>query len=155
MYISCLFHIIWARNRGERTQLGAEMGLQHQPQQQPSLSDKCLHMMFRNINLKICNLHVFIVLFCIIWHENEEQISLCIFWPGTSDQPSMEHGAREAVASLGQEPGDSQSRWWRCDHCTVVPVMSMSCHQWYIFYETAIWGNCWSMQSEGFKFIVI
>ena len=37
MYISCLFHIIRARNRGERTQLGAEMGLQHQPQQQTSV----------------------------------------------------------------------------------------------------------------------
>ena len=55
--------------------------------------------MFRNINIKICNLNVFMVLFCIIWHE--EQISLCIFWPGTSEQPSMEHERRWLGGQLG------------------------------------------------------
>ena len=56
-------------------------------------------MMSRNINIKICNLNVFMDLYRIIWHE--EQISLCIFWPGTSEQPSMEHERRWLGGQLG------------------------------------------------------
>ena len=91
--------------------------------------------MFRNINIKICNLNVFMVLFCIIWKWRTNFFVYLL----TRDIGAAEHGAREAVAgwparcripeTVSQDGGGGVTTALWCQWC----------NQWYIFYETAIW----------------
>ena len=145
MFISSFFHITWARNRGdERTQLEAEMGLQHQPQQQTSVQISVFIWCLGILILKLKRFHG-----SILHNMKMKNKFLCVsFDQGHRSSRAWSTRGGGWVASSVQDPGDSQSRrWWRCDHCTVVPVMSMSCHQWYILWDALIHDICCKEQA--------
>ena len=100
MFISCFFHITWARNRGdERTQLEAEMGLQHQPQQQTSVQISVFIWCLGILILKLKRFHG-----SILHNMKMKNKFLCVsFDQGhrSSRAWSMEHERRWLGGQLG------------------------------------------------------